>query len=294
MEKIDNCIICGNDRFSDFLTVRDHFLSGREFTIVSCTRCGFRFVNPRPDAAEIGKYYKSEDYISHSNARKGVINKIYHIVRKHNHKRKASYIQQYTPVGSLLDIGCATGEFLNYMQERGWQTTGVEPDEKARNFAKNAYSLDVMSESELDQCSRRFDVITMWHVLEHVHNLGGRLNTLRQLLNDDGTLFIAVPNSNSADAQHYGELWAGYDVPRHIYHFTTETIKMLFGEYNFKLADIIPMKFDAYYISLLSEKYKSGSKHIVKALWNGTLSNCKARKNAGNYSSLIYVFRRAN
>jgi len=292
MEKLEHCNICGKSEFSIYLQTKDFFLTGEEFTIVKCKSCGFLFVNPRPDANEISKYYKSEEYISHSNTKKGLLNKIYHIIRKRNHQKKYEIISFYKQFGTILDIGCATGEFLNYLKKQSWETMGVEPDLDARNYANNEYGLKVMPETFLnDTSSEKFDVITMWHVLEHVHALEERVQQIKRLLTKNGIATIAVPNAGSYDAQNYGKYWAGYDLPRHIYHFTQESIIKLFEKYNFKLDKIVPMKYDAYYISMLSEKYKTGSRNLLKAFWTGYKSNLWAKKNKSNYSSLIFVFK---
>jgi len=293
MEELKQCIICENEEFSVHLQGSDYFLTHEKFTIVKCNKCGFIFVNPRPDVHEIGKYYKSEDYISHSNTKKGLVNTIYHIIRKRSHRKKFDLISSYKQSGNLLDIGCATGEFLNYVKKNGWDTIGIEPDLSAREFATATYNLNVHPEDFLNQLnSGTIDIITMWHVLEHVHGLKERMEQLQRLLVKNGVAFIAVPNVGSFDTKYYGEFWAGYDLPRHIYHFTQETIIRLFEGYNFQLEKIVPMKYDAYYISMLSEKYKNGSKNLLTAFLNGNKSNRWAKRNNSNYSSLIFVFRK--
>ena len=292
MEKLEQCNVCGKNRFSNYLQGRDYFLTQEKFTIVRCDECGFLFVNPRPDIDEISKYYKSEEYISHSNTKKGALNKVYHIIRKKNHQKKLHLISSYKHSGTILDIGCATGEFLYFLKKQNWQTMGVEPDVTAQNFAKVEYGLNVFSEDFLYKTEpAKIDVITMWHVMEHVHSLELRMQQIKRLLVKDGIAFIAVPNATCYDARHYGEFWAGYDLPRHIYHFTQKTMIRLFEKHNFKLDRIVPMEYDAYYISMLSEKYKSGSKNLWKAFWNGYRSNQWAKKNENNYSSLIFIFK---
>lgn len=293
MEELKNCKLCEGSVFETHLKCRDHFLSGEEFIIARCTNCGFLFTNPRPEAAHLGAYYKSENYISHSNNRKGLLNKIYHSVRRYNHKQKYKLISRLLQKGDILDIGCATGEFLNYFKERGWQVIGVEPDADARAFAKTQYHIDVLPEEALTRIeNRKFDIISLWHVLEHVPSLNERMKRIRDMLKDDGYVVIAVPNAKSNDASWYGEFWAGYDVPRHLYHFTQATAGALFKKHGFDLAEIHPMKFDAYYVSLLSEKYKTGKKSLVKAIKRGWKSNSWAKKNDSDYSSLIFILKK--
>jgi 2-polyprenyl-3-methyl-5-hydroxy-6-metoxy-1,4-benzoquinol methylase len=293
MELLKKCPACDHEKFVEFIQCKDHFLSKEDFTILKCENCGLLFTNPRPEENDLGRYYKSSQYISHSNAKKGLINKIYHFIRRHNHKKKYKLISSYRSKGEILDVGCATGEFLLFLKQKGWNVFGIEPDADARQFAIENNKIEAFPESELVKLGRdKFDVITLWHVLEHVSNLKPRITELYNLLKDDGILIIAVPNSQSLDAAHYGSFWAGYDVPRHLYHFDQKVIKDLFSKFNFSCIEIKPMKFDSYYVSLLSEKYISGKNNYLKAAKTGWQSNCHARKNQMNYSSLIYIFKK--
>lgn len=289
MELLKNCPVCGSEIFDPFISGKDYFLSGEKFEIVKCRKCGFRFTNPRPKAEELGKYYESTEYISHSDSKKGLFASVYQQVRKYTLGRKLELIRKFHPQGEILDIGCATGQFLNYMSGHGWKATGIEPDEKTRNHAISEYGLQVFPEEKLNSFEKSsFDVITMWHVLEHVSDLNGRMEQLRDLLKPKGTIIIAVPNCNAYDAQKYGEFWAGYDLPRHLYHFTKSDMRLLAEKYEFTVVNILPMKFDAFYVSLLSEKYKFGKMRWLPAIWNGFWSNLKSGQEMG-HSSLIYV-----
>ena len=291
MELLKNCPVCGSDTFVPFLSAMDYFLSSEKFEIVKCKSCGFRFTNPRPEAAELGKYYESAEYISHSDSRKGIFAAVYQQVRKFTLGRKLAMISKFQQKGEILDIGCATGQFLNYMAEHGWNATGIEPDNKTRARAISEYGLKVFPEEQLNSFDKAtFDVITMWHVLEHVSDLNGRMKQLKNLLKPQGTLIIAVPNCEAYDAKIYREFWAGYDLPRHLYHFSKSDMKLLTGKFGFTIVNILPMKFDAFYVSLLSEKYKAGKMRWLSALWNGFWSNLKSGQNQG-HSSLIYVIK---
>jgi 2-polyprenyl-3-methyl-5-hydroxy-6-metoxy-1,4-benzoquinol methylase len=291
MELLKNCPVCGSEIFEPFISGKDYFLTGEKFEIVKCKGCGFRFTNPRPKAEELGKYYESAEYISHSDTKKGIFAAVYQQVRKYTLSRKLLLISKFQPKGEILDIGCATGQFLNYMSEHGWKTTGIEPDEKTRAKAISEYGLHIFPEEKLNSFSKSsFDVITMWHVLEHVADLKGRMEQLKNLLKPQGTLIIAVPNCDAYDAKKYGKFWAGYDLPRHLYHFTKSDIKLLVEKYGFTIVNILPMKFDAFYVSLLSEKYKSGKMRWLPALWNGFWSNLNSGQYLG-HSSLIYVIK---
>jgi SAM-dependent methyltransferase len=207
-------------------------------------------------------------------------------------KSKIRLIGNYIKSGNLLDIGCGSGEFLKEIQKKHFRVTGIEPNKGARNFTREHYKLNVIDEDEIDNLKASiFEIITMWHVLEHVYDLDGRIKQIQYLLSKDGILVVAVPNSNSWDAKHYGKDWAAFDLPRHLYHFESSSIKNLFDKYGFKLVKTKSMFFDAFYISLLSEKYKTGKTKFILGIFIGLISNLFALLNRKNYSSLTYVFK---
>lgn len=287
------CPVCKNQSFSKFLSCKDYTVSQETFNIVKCDSCGFKFTNPIPNISDLGNYYKSEDYISHSNTKKGIISRLYHVVRNYTLKKKLGLISGYVSRGTILDYGCGTGMFLNTMKTAGWKTYGMEPDSGAR-FLTEKMGLVVCKdkeELELKAAGIKFDAITLWHVLEHVTDLDETLKYFSRQLKPNGVVIIAVPNHISLDAKNYGEFWAAYDVPRHLYHFEPKTIETLLASAGFKLINKHPMKFDSFYVSMLSEKYKSGAINYLKAFWNGWKSNVRA-KAPGDYSSVIYVFRK--
>ena len=290
MEELKTCPLCGNENFTHFLSARDHFLSRESFTIVQCHNCNLKFTNPRPDESVMPRYYESEEYISHDTRQKSLLHSLYKFARNIAVRNKYNIIRKYSNGFSLLDIGCGTGEVLNYCSKKNFQTTGIEPSEKARNFAATNYGLQIFDESHLDHLpDHSYHVITMWHVLEHVHNLNARLKKIHDLLIPGGALIVAVPDCDSWDAKKYGDYWAAYDLPRHLYHFSQETIKTLMAKNDFRVQKIIPMKMDAFYISLLSHKYLSGRQNYFKAIFNGIRSDMHAGKNNRDYSSLIYI-----
>ncbi|MBK7215288.1 MAG: class I SAM-dependent methyltransferase [Bacteroidales bacterium] len=292
IEKLEACPVCSSGEISLFIGCDDHFLSHEHFNIEACKSCGFKFTNPRPVANELGKYYQSKEYISHSNSRQGIFNIVYQLLRKFTIAGKYRLIRKLSSGNKILDIGCATGEFLAYMKSKGYDATGIEPDENARKMAKEQHSLKVLDETDIDQLpDGSFDVITLWHVLEHVSGLEKRMQDLNRLLSANGILIIAVPNANSYDAKVYGEFWAAYDVPRHLYHFSSESMTTLLQRFNFEKPEIFPMKLDSYYVSLLSEKYKRGKMGYMGGIWNGYCSNWSARKEM-NYSSLIFASKK--
>ena len=292
MVDLIHCPVCKEQYFSKYLDCKDHFLTKEDFTIVECDNCHLLFTNPRPTEIDQPSYYKSEEYISRSNVKGGLVNSIYHKVRNHTIKKKYSIVNRNSQGNNILDIGCGTGELLNYFKLKGWNTRGVEPDPDARKLAIDNYQLNISDlDSLLDKADIRFDIITMWHVLEHVWDLHSYLDGIKNLLNDNGTFIVAVPNRNSWDAKHYKSMWAAYDVPRHLYHFSQKSMNELMESANFKLHKIVPMKFDSYYISLLSEKYKTGKQNMLKGFLNGLYSNFYARLNQNNFSSLIFIYK---
>jgi 2-polyprenyl-3-methyl-5-hydroxy-6-metoxy-1,4-benzoquinol methylase len=284
--KLAHCPLCNAENHKFFLKVKDHMITKENFNIFECSSCGFHFTNPRPSLSNIGHYYKSEDYVSHSSSKKGFINSIYNFIRNYTIKQKVNLLKSLSKKTEVLDIGAGTGHFLNACKTNGFSVLGLEPDEDAVNFAKNNFQLDLKPLATLyDLESNSKDFISMWHVLEHVYNLKQDFTEIVRVLKDDGFLIIAVPNMESYDAKIYKENWAAYDVPRHLYHFRKLDIEHLAKEYGLKLFDVKGMKFDSFYVSMLSEKYIGGS--IFKAFFNGLKSNLKANK--GGYSSQIYI-----
>lgn len=284
-----NCPVCEKTVFKPFIDAVDYTVSKAVFSIVTCQSCGFHFTNPVPTIDKIGDYYKSESYVSHSSTNKGLINKIYQRVRKYTLKQKVNLVKRVSNGNDLMDIGAGTGHFLNAASNAGINALGLEPDQDARNFARRNFDVAIHDISDLyKQPKASRDVITMWHVLEHVYNLKADINEIVNILRPNGKLIIAVPNMNSFDAKHYKEFWAAYDLPIHLYHFTPTDIEMLFEEFDMVVEEILPMKFDAYYVSMLSEKYKGGN--FIKAFWYGFISNLKAKR--GTYSSQIYILKK--
>jgi 2-polyprenyl-3-methyl-5-hydroxy-6-metoxy-1,4-benzoquinol methylase len=288
-----NCPVCKTTSFKRHLICKDFTVSQENFELVKCQSCSFVFTNPRPDDSVLGNYYKSEDYISHSNTKKGIVSKLYHAVRSYTLGKKVDLISRYVSRGTILDYGCGTGMFLQECKKAGWKVLGMEPDAGARHIASGMELEVVADKNGINQHSaKQFDIITLWHVLEHVTDLDETLQFFKERLNPGGALIIAVPNHKSYDAEYYKEFWAAYDVPRHLYHFEPKTIERLLNRFGFQLQETLPMKFDSFYVSMLSEKYRTGSINYFKAFWTGLTSNLRA-KSANQYSSVIYVFKQA-
>jgi 2-polyprenyl-3-methyl-5-hydroxy-6-metoxy-1,4-benzoquinol methylase len=287
----NTCPICGSSNIHKVLTAKDYTVSLESFDIFHCGHCSGRFTQNVPNNQEIGRYYQSAEYISHSETKKGLINRLYHSVRKITLRSKQNWVKAGTGLkqGSLLDIGCGTGAFLHYMKLAGWEITGLEPDDNARHNAKTLYGIEPLPSSELFRLPKQqYDAITMWHVLEHVHGLNEYLQQIRFLLKPEGTLLIAVPNYTSPDAEHYGAYWAAYDVPRHLYHFSPSSMEQLLKQHKIRIVKKHPMVFDGFYVSLLSEKNKTGRSRLIPGFLHGLVSYRRGLKDVDRCSSVVY------
>ncbi len=288
----NKCPWCGSEKAQISLWLRDEFLTKEDFHICECLNCGLLYTMPRPDKDKIGDYYKSEEYYSHQENKKGFIPKVYERVKKTNLKHKYQLASKGINVGTLLDIGCGVGDFLHTAETHGWDCIGVEPSEDAKAIAQKRMKGKIISSEELETLSDgSFDLITMWHVLEHVDDLKWQIAQLQRLVKSSGRVVIALPNYKSYDGQYYKELWAAYDVPRHLNHFNRNTLAKMFKTSGLELIKMDKLKWDAYYISYLSEQYKHHSLPLVRGVFRGWISNSKARR-SGEWSSLVYVFEK--
>ncbi|HNP23059.1 MAG TPA: class I SAM-dependent methyltransferase [Panacibacter sp.] len=291
-----SCPVCGSRNIQQALRVTDHTVSSAFFDIYHCQDCTARFTQDVPAEEEIGAYYQSADYVSHSDTKRGLINRLYHLVRSYTLRSKKNLVEKENGYkkGSLLDVGAGTGAFAAVMEIAGWKVTGLEPDETARANAQRNHQLTLLKLTSLYSLQNStYDTITLWHVLEHVHQLHEYLDRFHNLLKPGGTLVIAVPNYTSGDATHYQENWAAYDVPRHLYHFSPQSMKVMMEKHGFKVTAFKPMWFDSFYVSMLSEKYKTGHNRLLSALWTGCTSNIAAITNVKKCSSVIYVMKKA-
>ncbi|MEO9482877.1 MAG: class I SAM-dependent methyltransferase [Ekhidna sp.] len=287
-EKVEECPICKKKQFDNYMICDDHSVTGESFAIVKCTSCGFVFTNPRPAAASLGKYYESNEYISHTDKANSPIHLIYKLVRNYTLNQKVSILDRIlNRKGSVLDYGCGTGHFVQTARKKGWQAFGYEPDDQARKLADIKNPSCILD--SIAKCPDEIDIITAWHVIEHVADINTTIKQLIKKLKTGGHIIMALPNHRSMDAQHYQEYWAAYDVPRHLSHFDQDSMRQLAKKFKLTLKETLPMKFDSFYVSMLSEKYKGGS--ILNALTTGLKSNNKA-KSTGEYSSLIYIFQK--
>ncbi|MEO6719956.1 MAG: class I SAM-dependent methyltransferase [Ferruginibacter sp.] len=288
------CPCCGATAIAKVLECKDYTVSGEVFEVWQCDDCGLRFTQDVPDQQSIGRYYQSDTYISHTDTEEGLVNKLYKVARDYTLNWKMKLVTRCTgkAYGSLLDIGAGTGAFINKAVSKKWVATGLEPDEGARNISAEKYKLQLESPGKLFELSPdQFDIVTMWHVLEHVHQLHEYLGQIKRVLKKDGVALIALPNYTSEDAGLYGPAWAAYDVPRHLYHFAPSSMRKLAAMHSLHVDEIKPMWLDAFYIAMLSEGYKKGKSNLPVAMLNGVRSNWHAWRNTEKCSSLVYIIR---
>ena len=289
-----SCPVCQQADLVAVFNVIDQLVSRESFTIMECRQCSCRLTQAAPDQQASSKYYQSTDYISHSNTSRGLINRIYQLVRKRTLQQKVKWVEKAigTPGGRVLDVGSGTGAFVEALRKSGWQADGLEPDPSARKVAQAVFGIALLDIEQLFQLpSASVDAITLWHVLEHVHDLNGYMQQFHRLLKPGGSLLIALPNYTSWDAQYFGKWWAAYDVPRHLYHFSPEAVRSLSNRNGFSLGSVRPMWYDAFYIALLSHQHQQGSSRWLRSFLVGLNSNLKTMKQTDRGSSLVYVMR---
>ena len=293
--KIDKCPLCGKQHFDKVHTCVDHYATGESFDLYRCHSCGFMFTQNSPSEDVIGRYYDSPDYISHSDTHKGLMNSVYHRVRQYMLSQKFSIIRKHSSVhkGKLLDIGCGTGYFPHYMKQQGWHVAGIEKSPQARKFAEEHFGLHIQPPEALHGMGEKeYDVVTLWHVMEHLQHLNETWDTLHTILKDYGLLVVAVPNYTSTDAKIYGHMWAAYDVPRHLWHFSPDTMRQFAQKHGFTQEASLPMPFDAFYVSMLTEKYQKKKLTFMRGTLWGAYSWLTTLTNKERSSSVIYIFRK--
>ncbi|HNR42666.1 MAG TPA: class I SAM-dependent methyltransferase [Bacteroidales bacterium] len=295
MNRPGECPLCGAEKVSYYLTCTDHLVSGETYDLFICNACGFVLTHDPPDEEAMGRYYASEDYVSHSDTKAGVINRLYSLARNIMLSRKLRIISAASGLrkGSILDIGCGTGYFAAKMKANGWNSTGIEPDCKAREFGTRQFGLSILEPEKISSLpGESCDVITMWHSLEHSHDPFNYMQEILRLLKPEGLFISALPNCGSYDAMHFGDSWAAYDVPRHLWHFTPETFELFAAKTGFKVTHVSTLPFDVFYISLLSEKHRNRKLYLLSGLAKGSFFSVRAVFNYRKSSSLVYHLRR--
>jgi 2-polyprenyl-3-methyl-5-hydroxy-6-metoxy-1,4-benzoquinol methylase len=288
-----SCPLCGSQDISSFLQAKDHLLTHETFNIFRCHSCSFRFTQDTPPADEIGKYYRSQDYISHSDTRKGLISKLYHLGRTIMLRKKYGMVKKTSTGKNLMDIGCGTGYFPSFMKQNGYKVSGVEADPKAREFAEKEFGIRVYTPGDFlnHRIEGKFDVITLWHVLEHLDDFNLYLERMLEHLTPGGSLLIALPNCSALDARYYKEFWAGYDVPRHLWHFTPSTLKNLTEKHGLKILKMKRLMLDPFYNSMLSEKYRGNRAFMIFGIAIGKLAYIESLFSIKKSSSVVYILK---
>jgi 2-polyprenyl-3-methyl-5-hydroxy-6-metoxy-1,4-benzoquinol methylase len=278
-----------------FLKSKDYAVTGQAFDLCYSSKTGMLVTSPQPSLDALSTYYKSENYISHVKAKKTLFQTIYFSVRAITLRQKLKWVSVHKNKGNrILDYGAGVGDFVRAAQNDGWDCIGIEPHIKARTIANEKKQYTVYPVEHLKTLQPNSQtVITLWHVLEHLHNLEQHIRTFKQLLKPSGRLVVAVPNFKSYDAQYFKSYWAAYDLPRHLWHFSKESISTLFEDFDMEIESIYPMIFDSFYASLVSTKYQMGRMNVLKGLTIGLLSNLKAYF-SGEYSSLVFVIKHKN
>lgn len=292
---INFCPVCSNNNCENFLSCTDYMVTQEVYSLYKCAKCKFIFTQNFPVEDEIGKYYEAPEYVSHSDTQKGLINTLYHFARKITLRYKVNLVNKYAKQksGKLLDIGSGTGYFLNAISKNKWDVKGIEKSEEARKLSRDKFGLDIQdSDSLFEIPSNSLDVITLWHVLEHIEKLNPTMENLHRILKDKGILFVALPNANSYDAAHYKQNWAAYDVPRHLWHFSPNSFSEFAKKHNFKVHKMNRMNFDPFYISMLSEKYKGSHFANLKGFLLGFTYFARSLFNTKRSSSIIYILKK--
>ncbi|GMQ25485.1 class I SAM-dependent methyltransferase [Algoriphagus sp. oki45] len=294
-ERLVKCPLCKSGHFLNYQEIKDFAVSKEVFLLNKCADCQLIFTNPRPTEDAIGPYYDFPDYYSHQTQAKSLTHWIYNQVKKKNLREKLSLIESLTQEKTLLDYGCGAGDLIQIAQNHGWKVSGIEPNPGARQIANQKTKNRVKESIKELKKNKEYSIITLFHVLEHIHELRKTVKKILTHLNSEGYLIIAVPNPESWDAKKYGSLWAGWDVPRHLYHFNQHSIQQFQQIFNLNLVDQKPMKFDSYYVSLLSEGYIEEKASMIKRYLNAVISGYQSNKLAktqNNYSSNIYIFQK--
>lgn len=287
------CLICGSSQRLPFLIVPNRFEPGEKFTLVQCRKCGFVYLNPRPDSQLIGKYYEDEQYQPHRLHEQSLLDRMYKFVRIWNNRYKRYLIEANIRKGVLLDFGCGGGEFAAQMSRAGWQVSGVEPAPGPR---QHAVEQGLSVKANIDEVTQKFDVITLWHVLEHIHQARELIGKLQERLTDSGILLLALPNLKSSDARAYQSNWVAYDAPRHLYHFSPVDVKRLCAQYNFQIKEYYTLFLDTWYNILLSRQLETmqGGNFLtgaVKTKWTAWRATIKETIDCFDSSSIVYLLQ---
>ena len=277
-------------KIKEYIKVKDSFYSNENFTLFLNESNEVLYTSPKPSERKLSEYYSSSQYLSHKNSGSTIFSKIYFISRSCMVFLKKELISGLCPQpGRIVDVGSGTGDFLSAQKKIGWITLGIEPSLKAREIAEKLNVSHVSSLKELEE--RTQDVITFWHSLEHVYDLDETLNQAKRVLKNKGYLIVACPNYTSWDAKYYRKNWAAWDVPRHLRHFSPNSLNLILNKEGFSQVQKKPLFLDAFYVSILSEKIQKNTFGFLKGILIGLVSNMIGFVST-NYSSHIYVFEK--
>jgi 2-polyprenyl-3-methyl-5-hydroxy-6-metoxy-1,4-benzoquinol methylase len=286
------CPLCGSPKTRFAFSCPDHLVTGEEFPLHQCNDCQFLYSGRLPSEADAQKYYDSPSYTPHATDRKNLMMRTIGFCRTFIRQPiKRTWVRKWSKkrMGTLIDIGSGTGEFAVFMQKSGWAVTCIEPNQDARNFCASQ-GLTVFDTDRVPTLpDHSFNVVTLWHVLEHVYDIHGTMQTIRRLLQPDGTAFIALPNYSSKEASWYGRMWTGYEMPRHPSHFSPATFAHLASMYDMEIVALRPFVLDAFYLSILSEQHRKG--WFISALFHGLASAIVGLLQPKLASSVLYVIR---
>lgn len=289
-----NCIVCGSTDFSEKRSIQDWLVSNETFSLKECHTCSFRFVSDPPAAEDAGAYYETEEYVEHSDNRDGIINRMYHVGRKWMMNYKLKMLKRYSTGTSILDVGSGAGYFLNFMKQNGYQTNGIEISAKAVANCKEKYGIEAFSPSDFMEQTvpGKYDLITMWHVFEHVYQYDEYFKSFENYLTKDGALVIAMPNYYCLEEKHYKNYWNGYDVPRHLWHFTPDTFPRFAADRGFEVVKMHNLPLDPFYNCMISASYKKSPTFLPFTAFVGLLSSIRALFSFQRSSSVVYILRK--
>lgn len=289
VEILEQCPSCGSNQIEKGETIKDHFYSKEDFQIANCLECGLLFTQNRPDKESIGIYYDSTNYVSHDSSKKSLLTWVYQQARKYMLKKKFQIIRPFKPeLSRILDYGAGDGHFVEYLLQLGKKAEGIEPSEMARhNFEKRNNKKLFAGLNNLEP-SQLFQVITLWHVLEHIHDLNPTMELLLSHLESKGIIVIAVPNQKSIDKKEFGANWAAWDVPRHLYHWDEKSLSCFMEKFGLKRIYINQLPLDPFYIGLVSAKY--ADKNSLVGLYQGLRSYFHGKNNPSEGSTLLTIW----
>lgn len=270
------CSLCGNKKTKHFLETKDFAYTKESFRLRKCERCELIETHPKP--TDIEKYYDFKNYDSYGQ-KKSFFGIVYSFVQNINSNYKLSLLKKNK---LTLDYGSGSGHFVNFARKNGYEIYGYEPINKTSN------NLIYDNVSEIQ--NKKFDQITMWHVLEHTKNPKALLKRIKRMINKDGELFVALPNLDSYDNTYYGKYWAGYDAPRHLHHFNRNSFSFMCQRVGFEIIKTKPLYFDSFYVSMLSEKNKERFFWPISGFIIGLISNILSFFTK-KHSSIIYIIK---